>query len=112
MTDEQGFVQGRLMELGVRLVLSSFVVGQSAGVVRVACAYTGRESEIECGSLVLVTGRVPEAALWLALEGRAVRVGDCLAPSSIADAVYSGHAFARGLGEVETVVRRERAPYR
>ncbi len=112
MTDEQGFVQGRLMELGVRLVLSSFVVGQSEGAVRVACAYTGREDEVACGTLVLVTGRVPEEALWRELEGRAVRVGDCLAPSSIADAVYSGHAFARGLGEVETVVRRERAPFR
>ena len=111
MTDEQGFVQGRLMALGVRLVLSSFVVGQGAGVVRVACAYSGRESEVACGTLVLVTGRVPDDALWLAMGGRAVRVGDCLAPSSIADAVYSGHAFARGLGEVEAVVRREMAPY-
>ena len=112
MTDEQGFVQGRLMELGVRLVLSSFVVGQSAGVVRVACAYTGRASEVECGTLVLVTGRLPQDMLWLELGGRAVRVGDCLAPATIADAVYSGHAFARGLGEEETVVRRERAPFR
>ena len=109
LTDEQGFVQGRLLGLGVRLVLSSFVVGQGAGAVRVACAYTGQESEVACGTLVLVTGRLPEEALWLELGGRAVRVGDCLAPSSIADAVYSGHAFARGLGEMETPVRRERA---
>ena len=111
MTDEQGFVQGRLMELGVRVVLSSFVRGQSEGSVRLACAYTGRESEVACGTLVLVTGRVPEEALWLELGGRAVRVGDCLAPSSIADAVYSGHACARGVGEVAVPLRRERAPH-
>ena len=37
-----------------------------AGVVRVGCAYTGRESEVACGTLVLVTGRVPDDALWQA----------------------------------------------
>jgi len=115
MTDEQGFVQGRLLELGVRRVLSLFVAGRGAGVVRVGWAYTGRETEVACGTLVLVTGRLPDDALFQELGGhelggKAVRVGDCLAPSSIADAVYSGHAFARGLGEVEAVLRRERAP--
>ena len=68
-----------------------------------------------CGTLVLVTGRLPDDALWQALEGKAVarqavRVGNCLAPSSIADAVYAGHRYARELGEVENdVPRRERA---
>ena len=118
-TDEQGFVQARLLEMGVRLVLSHQVVASVLGGVRVACGYTGREQDLACGTLVLVTGRVPEDALWHELAGRlgperlaVVRVGDCLAPSSIADAVYSAHAYARGLGEVEMVVRRERAPHR
>ena len=35
------------------------------------------------------------------------RVGDCLQPSSIADAVYSGHRFARLLGEDDPAPRRE-----
>jgi dimethylamine/trimethylamine dehydrogenase len=108
-TDEQGFVQARLMEMGVRVVASHFAIGQGAGALRLACAYTGRESEMDCGTLVLATGRVPVDGLWRELEGRAVRVGDCLAPSTIADAVYSGHAFARGFGEVGSdVPRRER----
>ena len=113
-TDEQGFVQARLLDLGVRLVVSHFVVGQAAAALRLACAYTGRDSEVACGTLVLVTGRLPEQALWQALQGRpgVVRVGDCLAPSSIADAIYSAHDYARGLGEVEAVLRRERAPHR
>ena len=114
-TDEQGFVQGRLLELGVRLILSHLLLGQGDGVLRTACAYTGREAQMPCGTLVLVTGRLPDDALWQALEGKAVarqavRVGDCLAPSSIADAVYAGHRYARELGEVENdVPRRERA---
>ncbi len=113
MTDEQGFVQGRLLDLGVRLVLSTFALGQGPGVLRTACAYTGRAGQEDCGTLVLVTGRLPDDALWQALRGQAVRVGDCLAPSSIADAVYAAHRLARGLGEVEDdVPRREFAPYR
>ncbi len=112
-TDEQGFVQARLLDLGVRLELSSLVVGQGAGAVRLSCAYTGRERELACGTLVLVTGRVPEDGLWQALKDRpgVVRVGDCLAPSSIADAVYSAHAYARGLGEVPRPLRREVPPW-
>ena len=111
-TDEQGFVQARLLALGVRLVLSHFVVGQDAGSVRVACAYTGREAQVACGTLVLVTGRLPDEGLWLDLHDRpgVVRVGDCLTPSTIADAVYSAHSYARGLGEVgDDVPKREHA---
>ncbi len=38
------------------------------------------------------------------------RIGDCLAPSSIADAVYSGHRFAREFGDnnAGAALRRER----
>ena len=46
------------------------------------------------------------------LHGRhpVTRIGDCLAPSSIADAVYSGHRFAREFGDnnAGAVLRRER----
>ncbi len=113
-TDEQTFVQARLLALGVRLVLSHLVVAQAAGVVRTACSYTGREGEVACETLVLVTGRLPEDGLWRALDGTSgvVRVGDCLQPSSIADAVYSAHRFARELGEVVTMPRRELMAFR
>jgi dimethylamine/trimethylamine dehydrogenase len=37
------------------------------------------------------------------------RIGDCLSPSHIADAVYSGHRFAREFDEPKSaIVRRER----
>jgi dimethylamine/trimethylamine dehydrogenase len=114
LTDEQGFVQARLIEKGVRIVASQIVMAQGADSVTLACAYTGRESALDCGTLVLVTGRLPEDGLYndLTSQGtRATRIGDCLAPSSIADAVYSGHRFARGLGEPDPLpLRRERAP--
>ncbi len=112
-TDEQGFVQARLLELGVRLHLSRLLTGQAGDTVRLACAYTGRESEVACGTLILVTGRVPDDRLYSALTESGVtaaRVGDCLQPSTIADAVYSGHRFARlfGTKDADLPPRRER----
>ena len=113
-TDEQGLVQARLLELGVRLGLSQFVTGQGAGVVRTDCACSGREAELPCGTLVLVTGRLPDDGLWRELGGLPglARVGDCLAPSSVADAVYSAHRFARELGEVAQMPKREMVAFR
>ena len=116
LTDEQDFVQARLLTKGVKIVASQIVTAQRADQVSLACAYTGRETAIDCAALVLVTGRLPQEALYddLTAQGTlATRIGDCLAPSTIADAVYSGHRFARNLGQPEPLpLRRERAPIR
>lgn len=114
-TDEQGFVQTRLLNLGVTLILTHHVIAQDPETVRIACAYTAAERTIRCATLVLATGRLPHAPLHDALQGRIsnlTRIGDCLQPSSIADAVYSAHAYARGLGEPSVPLKRELPPYR
>ncbi len=110
-TDEQGFVQERLMSLGVTILPQHGVTEQGHSFARATCLTTGQSRDIACGTLVLVTGRLPDDALWQALQGRPnlARVGDCLTPSSIADAVYSAHRFARLLGEPDLPPRRERA---
>ena len=114
-TDEQDFIQTRLTALGVRMVLSHGLTGQEPGAVVVRGAYGGPATRLDCGTLILVTGRLPEAALWDALQGqvaRLTRIGDCLAPSSIADAVYAAHRFARDLGEIPGPPKRELPPIR
>jgi simple sugar transport system permease protein len=73
-------------------------------------------SLLACDTLILVTGRVPDDRLYHELSAAPRgftlnRVGDCLQPSSIADAVYSAHRFAREFGEEPVAVpRRERPP--
>jgi dimethylamine/trimethylamine dehydrogenase len=113
-TDEQGFVQDRLMSLGVTLVTQHMLSYQGPGHARIACATTGQPRDLACESLILVTGRTPADDLWKTLHTRpnAVRVGDCLQPSSIADAVYSAHRYARLLGEPDLPPRRERPNHR
>jgi dimethylamine/trimethylamine dehydrogenase len=115
MTNEQDFLQARLIEAGVVLHPLKALKAQGNGEVRLACVYTGREEALPCGTLVLCTGRMPETALWDDLAARGVaatRIGDCLAPSSIADAVHSAHRFARLLGEPDLPPRRELPPVR
>ncbi len=113
-TDEQGFIQDRLMSLGVTLVTQHLLAAQGPDHARITCATTGQPRDIACQSLILVTGRQPIDDLWQTLHTRpnTVRVGDCLAPSSIADAVYSAHRYARLLGEPDLPPRRERPNHR
>ena len=67
-------------------------------------------SELECDTLVLVTGRVPNDALFLELKERKdewakegilkiYRAGDCFAPRVTADVVFDGHRLAREFEE-------------
>ncbi len=114
MTDEIAFLHTRLHEAGVTCLPSLLLLSQAADCLRLSSAASGRESEIACGTLILVTGRLPYDQLHneLAAAGQGFslhRVGDCLQPSSIADAIYSAHRMARELGgESPEVLRRER----
>lgn len=113
LTNEQDFLQARLIEAGVTIHALKALKSQDRNHATLACVYTGREDTLACGTLVLVTGRLPDLTLWQDLIARgtpATRVGDCLAPSSIADAVYSAHRYARTLGEPDQPVRRD-APF-
>jgi dimethylamine/trimethylamine dehydrogenase len=121
MTDEQFLIQQRLHEIGVDLKLSHRLKIVDVDTVSMVCIYSDREQVISCDTLIMVTGRLPEDGLYQELMRqperladmriRSVRrIGDCYAPSSIADAVFSGHRYAREFGTVETdcVIRRER----
>jgi dimethylamine/trimethylamine dehydrogenase len=111
-TLEQGRIQARLIELGVRILTAQTLADRDADRLTLACAYTGRRSTVACATLVTVTARLPEDGLWLALQARrgdwpaaglrsVARIGDCLAPGTIAAAIHGGHLHARAFGEVD-----------
>jgi dimethylamine/trimethylamine dehydrogenase len=110
-TLEQERIQVRLHALGVKIVPLSQLQARSADALTVANVYTGLPTTLPCAALVPVTSRSPVDELWLALSARRAewadhgiesieRIGDCLAPGTIAAANYEGHAYARRLGEV------------
>ena len=119
-TLEQGRIQTRLIELGVRIVTAQSLAGRAAGTLDLACIYTGRITTIGCGTLIPVTSRLPEEQLWLGLRAReadwadagirtVTRIGDCLAPGIIAAATHAGHLFARDFG---TAIDPAEVPFR
>ena len=107
-TLEQGFIQTRLLELGIEIRPHHSVAAMRADAAVAASVFTGRKREIEADALVLVTARLPDDRLYLDLKAReadwadagikSVKViGDACAPGPIAYAVYAGHRYAREL---------------
>ncbi len=108
-TMEQHRIQRRLLELEVALLPQRAIAGIAADTVTTTCVFTGRPFPLACDTVVLVTGRLPVAALVTELTElqarhptgplRTVRaVGDALAPGTIAAAVWDGRRFAEDLG--------------
>lgn len=109
-TLEQGRIQKRLLELGVEIVPLHGIERLWKGGAMLSCVYTGRLRELDCDTVVPVTSMTPNKQLYRtlmadapALEAAGIRsvvaIGDCLAPSTIAAAVYAGHKAARELDE-------------
>ncbi len=112
-TLEQGFIQKRLLDIGVDVRVSRALMAANAGAATIACTYTGREEDVPCDALLLVTARNPVDELRHALEARngewadagvesVKAIGDAEAPSSaIAWSTYAGHRYAENLDEPE-----------
>ena len=107
-TLEQHAIQRRLLEVGVKLMTGQRLTSLPGGV-RHACVYTGAEAELTTAAAVLVTSRISNDGLWRELQARAdaggapwrslTRIGDALAPATVAHAVYAGHRYAREFDE-------------
>jgi len=107
---DQPFIHKRLAENGVAIRLNTRLAACRDGRLDLACAFTEAPSQLPCAALVLVTSRLPNDELALDLKARerdwadagirSVKAcGDCLAPSTVAAAVYAGHRYAREFGE-------------
>jgi dimethylamine/trimethylamine dehydrogenase len=107
-TMEQERIQRRLLELDIEVVIARTLMSAAAGSAVTACAYTGREREDACDSLVLVTARLPNDAVaaellglrdrWAGAGLRSARaIGDAWSPSTIAQAVWEGRRYAEEL---------------
>jgi dimethylamine/trimethylamine dehydrogenase len=112
MTMEQHRIQSGLLKLGVQIHTNLALAGASAiagGLsLELAHVYSDVHSVQECASLVMVTMRDPNDALFTALQAQQAHwqskrvksiqlLGDAYAPGTVAAAVYAGHRAARAL---------------
>jgi dimethylamine/trimethylamine dehydrogenase len=106
----------RIAKLGIAVIPYISVTAFAGGTATLVNNLTGAASEIPAESLVTVTARLPVDDLFDQLRDRwqdagivsLARIGDCLAPSTIQQAVYTGHKWARELDEEpEVLIPRE-----
>jgi dimethylamine/trimethylamine dehydrogenase len=105
-TLEQTWIERRLHEIGVSIIEKHALARAARDEIVIQHVKSGRERRLDCASLVLVTMRLPRDEAFHALVSdperlreagisSVSRIGDCLAPSTIAASVYSGHRYAR-----------------
>ncbi|MGI9621749.1 MAG: FAD-dependent oxidoreductase [Acidimicrobiales bacterium] len=104
-TEEQHRIQARVLGLGIKIETGTTLAAVDDGSVTLSCVYTESLTTVEAPNVVMVTARTPRDELYYKLEGQAriQRVGDCLAPGTIASAVYSGHQCAREMDSTKSV---------
>ncbi|MDK1039411.1 MAG: FAD-dependent oxidoreductase [Actinomycetota bacterium] len=98
-TEEQHRIQQRLLSLGIDLQTGMSVASVAEDSVTLECVFTGRTHDVAASNVVMATSRKPQDGLFYALVDQIdiKRIGDCLAPGTIATSVYSGHRYAREL---------------
>ncbi len=118
-TLEQHKIQARLLKLGIEVITAQRVLEINAQGVSFANVYSSIPCEVESSCVVLVTSKTPDNSVIDTLQTMQddnkanfttlSAVGDCLAPSTVAAAVYSGHLAARSLyaNEEQKLYRRE-----
>ena len=109
-TMEQHRIQARLMELGVAIYTQQNLSRVESDHCVLCCIYTGKKQLVDTHSLVMVTEKLPREQLFKTVAAEQAinsdlwqqsgirtltTVGDCHAPGTIANAIYSGHLHAR-----------------
>jgi len=105
-TSEQYNYQKSLINSGVKLIFSKNIVSYSNKEIKLSCMYSNKISSINTDALVMITSRLPNDSLYYELcndydirsKFKSVkRIGDCLAPATIASAIYDGRKYAMEL---------------
>jgi dimethylamine/trimethylamine dehydrogenase len=108
---EQHAIQTRLLNLDVDILANTSLDSVAPDHVELRCIFTGRPRRLPADATVMVTARDGDLTLTRQMPG-AVAIGDCVAPSTIAAAVYAGRKFAEDFGQpprdfLDPGVRRE-----
>jgi len=119
-TLEQTFIEKRLHDLDVRLIEKHALISLRDQQAIIQHVVSQEQRTLLIHNLILVTAREPSQQLYFSLKDdpeaiqergihSVTRIGDCLAPSTIAAAVYAGHLYARNFDEPVNI---DEVPYR
>jgi len=109
-TLEQHRIQKRLLTLGANIKPHRKLETINENNIELSCIHTSKSETLKTDYLVLVTERIPKTELYDSLMENpeqltkaniktVTAIGDCLAPATIAQAIYTAHLEARNLEE-------------
>ncbi|MFK7836511.1 MAG: FAD-dependent oxidoreductase [Sulfitobacter sp.] len=109
-TSERWRIRTHLMKLGIGIELAQALTSFDGEVATLTCQFSGVKKQLPFASVIMVTQRAPNDALYHELIAMAggeqdtlpftlTRIGDCEAPAIVAAATYAGHRYARQLEE-------------
>ena len=107
-SEEQHRIQRHILELGIKVLFHRNIVSIGTDSVELTDVYVDDPVTLPCGSLVMVTSRLPVEDVYhelmadvSAMDAKGVhsvtRIGDCFGPSTLAAAIFAGHRYAREL---------------
>ena len=107
-SEEQHRIEKQILERGIEVVYHSNISSVESDHLVICNVSVDKQAVLPSGSLVMVTSRLPYENLYHALQSdeerliqngikSVTRIGDCLGPSTVANAVFSGHRYAREL---------------
>ncbi len=92
----------RLQQAGVQLHRRSVLRSVKKGAAVIEDRFTAARRELSVAAVIDAGHRLPDESLWLALSSRddvhVQRVGDCVAPRGIPEAILEGRRAALALG--------------
>jgi len=115
-TLEGPLLREHLHRVGVRFRRATTITAIEKGVLRGTNEF-GEPVELEADATVLVTQRVSDESLYLELASQPrsardagiaglYRIGDCVAPRLLADAIFDGHRLAREIDSETPAIPR------
>ena len=115
MTNELPFVYQALARREIDIHTTTNLMGFDGTRAALQNLFNATPLEIEVDAIVIVGHREPHDALYQSLltagadtDSPSIQLlGDALAPGAIVHAVHSGHSFARGLVEADTLYLRD-----
>jgi len=101
VTGDLPWLYPQLTEAGVTILGQSVVDRIETGSVDIRSVWGGAERSLEADTVILSMMRRSDDSLHRSLTARgiaATRIGDCLAPREVDDAIYEGFAEGRRIG--------------
>jgi thioredoxin reductase len=96
-TNEFPFMFPRVISAGVQIVTATYIEQVNEKTVELVGRWTGRQFEIKADTIVLSMLRRANESLYLGLKQAGIdvaRVGDCIAPREVDDAILEGFRLA------------------